>query len=390
MQNVEFSLAGGSALIRQLRRLGLLRWIPQNLTGQIMLAVLIAWVPLLLFTAHEGMALGGKVQIPFLADLVQYARFLVALPCAIAMGEYINPRLRSVLNSFLKSGIVSRKDFVCFESAISRARTLAGSIISEWVILVLVYLYTSLGLYRHTSEGISSWNHPGHGALVPQTAAGWWFLWVSMPLFLFAWFVWVWRLGIWAYLLFRISRLELSVVALHPDQVGGLNFVHVGMRRFSVLVFAISSILCASIGEQLVFNGASLRSYELELASLFPICLGIILGPLVVFTPILVRSKLEHWAMYGPLAGRYVRAFQEKWISHPDSLHRTLLGSPDIQSLADMRNSYAGIAQTRTWLPNRTTIGIFAVAYVLPALPLLTSVISLRQLLSEVYTLLLK
>jgi hypothetical protein len=390
LQKVEFSLADGSALIKRLRRLGLFRWIPQNLTYQILLAVLIAWVPLLIFTAHDGLALSDKIQIPFLADLVQYARFFVALPCALALGKFLNPRLRSVLNSFLRGGIVSSKDFARFENAILRATALTNSMIAELVILALVYFYTSLGLHRDVSTGISSWHHSVNGALLSETLADWWFLWVSMPLLLFAWFLWALRLGVWAYLLFRISRLELRLVATHPDRVGGLNFINVGMRRFSVLVFAISSILCASIGEEILCNGASLGSYELELALFFLICLAVILGPLMVFTPMLIRSKLKYWASYGPLASSYVQGFDEKWILETGYARQNLLGSPDIQSLADLRNSYAGISEMRTLLPNRTTVGILAIAYILPALPLLASVFSLRRVLSEVFTLLLK
>jgi hypothetical protein len=386
LQEIEFSLAGGSALINRLRRLGPFRWIPQKLNYQIVLAVLIAWAPLLIFTARDGLALGKKVQIPFLLDVVQYARFLVALPCAIALGKFVNPRLRSVLTSFLGGGIVTAKDFPCFENAISRARVLTSSMIAELVILAFVYCYTSLGLHRDVSTGISSW-HLRHGV---QTAADWWFLWVSMPLFLFGWFLWAWRLGVWSYLLFRISRLDLRVVATHPDRAGGLNFVHVGMRRFSVLVFAISSILSASIAEEILFNGASLHSYELELALFFLICVAVILGPLMVFTPTLSRSKLEYWGKYGPLASAYVQGFDEKWILQTGYSHESLLGSPDIQSLADLRNSYAGIAEMRTLLPNRTTVSILAIAYVVPVLPLLASVISLRRVLSEVFALLLK
>jgi hypothetical protein len=386
LQNIEFSLADGSALIKRLQRLGLFRWIPQNLTYQIVLAVLIAWAPLLILTAHDGLALGHKVQIPFLLDLVQYARFLVALPCAIALGKFVNPRLRSVLNSFLRGGIVTTKDFPCFENAISRAKVLTSSMIAEVVILALVYCYTSFGLQWDVSSGISSW-HVRDGV---QTAADWWFLSVSMPLFLFGWFLWIWRLSIWAYLLFRITRLDLRVVATHPDRAGGLNFVQVGMRRFSLLFFAISSILCAAIGEELLFNGASLHSYELELALFFLICLVVVLGPLMVFTPTLIRSKLEYWGKYGPLASTYVQAFDEKWILQTGYSNQSLLGSPDIQSLADLRNSYAGIAEMRTLLPNRTTVGILAMAYVVPVVPLLASVVSLRRVLSEAYALLLK
>jgi hypothetical protein len=110
----------------------------------------------------------------------------------------------------------------------------------------------------------------------------------------------------------------------------------------------------------------------------------------MVFTPILIRSKLKYWASYGPLASSYVQGFDEKWVLETGYSRQNLLGSPDIQSLADLRNSYAGISEMRTLLPNRTTVGILAIAYILPALPLLASVISLRRVLSELFTLLLK
>jgi len=211
-----------------------------------------------------------------------------------------------------------------------------------------------------------------------------------MPLLLFGGFLWLWRLGVWTYLLFRISRLELRVLATHPDGAGGLNFVNVAMRRFAVLVFAISCILCASIGEDIVFSGARLKSYELELASFFFMCLAVTLGPLLVFTPTLIRSKLDLWAKYGPLAGRSMREFDDKWILRTSDSHEPLLGTADIQSLADMRHSYAGISQMRTMLPNQATVGILATAYVLPSIPLLASVIPLRQVISELYSLLVK
>jgi hypothetical protein len=389
LQQVEFSIANGSALIKRLRQLGL-TWIPQNLTWQIILTSLIAWLPLLIFSARQGLAFGNKVEIPFLYDLIEYARFLVALPCMIALGKFIDPRLQGVLNSFMKSGIVRSKDFTRFENAISRTSAVASSIGAELVILVLVYTYMSLRLYRDVSGGITSWHHPHSGAAIHETAANWWFLWVSMPLLLFSAFIWVWRLGLWAYLLFRISRLQLRVVATHPDGAGGLSFIQVGMRRFSVLVFAISSILCASIGVEILFNGASLRSYELELVTFFLVCIVVVLGPLMIFTPILIRSKLEYWGKYSPLASSYVQRFDEKWTSQAGHSREDLLGNPDFQSLADLRHGYSGIAEMRTWLPNRGTVSIFAIAYVVPILPLLASVISLRQVLSEVYSLLLK
>jgi hypothetical protein len=353
------------------------------------LVVAVAWLPLLVFTALDGVALGNRVRIPFLFDLVQYARFMVALPCTIALGQYINPRLQKVLNSFVSGGIVTRKDFSRFETIVSQARYLASSLAAELVLLSLVYVYTSLGLHRDISSSISAWNHLAKPSFMSKAATGW-FLWVSMPLLLFGWFLWMWRLAIWAYVLFRISRLNLRVVATHPDRVGGLNFVNVGMRRFSLLVFAVSTILCASIGDEILFNGASVRSYELELTSFFLVCLLVTVGPLLVFTPTLVRSKLGYWGNYGPFAGKYVQSFDDKWIAHSNYPPQAVLGTPDIQSLADLRHGYEGISDMRTVLPNRMTIGIFALSYAAPAIPLLTSVLSVRSIVSELYSLLLK
>jgi hypothetical protein len=122
----------------------------------------------------------------------------------------------------------------------------------------------------------------------------------------------------------------------------------------------------------------------------FVLCLTVILGPLLAFTPTLIRAKLENWGRYGSLASSYVQEFDQKWTSQSGHSRQDLLGTPDIQSLADLRNSYAGITEMRTLLLNRTTVGIFAIAYAVPALPLLGSVISLRRVLSEVYVLLLK
>ncbi len=389
MPTVEFSLAGGSVLLKRLQRSGLLGWVPQNLKNQIVLVVLIAWLPLLVLTALNGVALGNKVRIPFLLDLVQYARFMVALPCTIAMGAYINPRLEKVLNSFVNGGIVTRKDFSRFETIVARARTLTGSMTVELVLVGLVYTFTSLGLHRDISSNVSTWHHFVSSSFMSKATAGW-FLWVSMPLLLFGWLLWMWRLAIWFYVLLRISRLDLRVVATHPDHVGGLNFVNVGVRRFSLLVFAVSSILSASIGDEILFNGASVRSFELELTLFFLICLVVTVGPLLVFTPTLVRAKLGYWGNYGPFAGKYVQSFDEKWIAHSDYAPESVLGTPDIQSLADLQHSYASISEMRAVLPNRMTIGIFVLSYVVPAIPLLMSVISLRSILSELYSLLLK
>lgn len=385
MDKLVFSFAHGGAVVTRLRKLGILRQAQTPLSIRIILAIGITWIPLLIFTLFQGLAFGDKVQIPFLFDFIQHARFLVALPAAIWAETYISPRYESVLARFLKARVVSGEDVPRFMNAISRANDLKNSVAVELLILGLVCAYVSLGLERSILQEHSSWNR-----FVPN-AHTWvekWYLWISMPVFLFFWFRWIWRHAVWAYLLFRISRLNLQLISTHPDSAAGLTFISLGHRRYSVLVFSISSILCASIGEEILFGGATLRSYELELTVFFLTCLIITLGPLLAFSPPLIRAKLRDIGKYGVLAANYTQEFDNKWIQKKRLTNNRLLGNPDFQSLSDMQNSYKGVATMRTILSDRKTVVILFIAYVLPVAPLLTTIIPLRRIVSEIFKLL--
>ena len=61
-----------------------------------------------------------------------------------------------------------------------------------------------------------------------------------------------------------------------------------------------------------------------------------LLGPLLMFAPNLMRTRLAWLRDYGMLATRYNRAFHEKWIMGKAPADEPLLGSADIQSLADL------------------------------------------------------
>jgi hypothetical protein len=211
-----------------------------------------------------------------------------------------------------------------------------------------------------------------------------------MPIFIFAWLRWVWRLIIWAFLLFRISRLKLRLTATHPDHAGGLAFVSVGQRRFAVLVLAVSTLLSTSIAEEIFFKGATLRTFEPEIVAFFVACVAAITGPLIVFSPLMIQAKLRDWGKYGVLAANYTQAFDDKWVQRENFSREELLGSSDIQSLADLKNSYEGISQMRVLLPDRQTILVLLIAYVLPLAPLLATVIPLRQIVTELLKLLTK
>ena len=65
-----------------------------------------------------------------------------------------------------------------------------------------------------------------------------------------------------------------------------------------------------------------------------------VLAPLLVFTPHLARIKRIGLLEYGGFAQRYVREFDQKWLRGEAPADEPLVGSGDIQSLADLGNSF--------------------------------------------------
>jgi hypothetical protein len=110
--------------------------------------------------------------------------------------------------------------------------------------------------------------------------------------------------------------------------------------------------------------------------------LAIVLGPLCVFIPKLNAARLAGLRTYGRLASDYVRASLgsgpvERLWGEP------LLGSADIQSLADLANSFAIVKETKLVPFGKDTIIRFLVVIAMPLTPLAFTMFSLEELLSR-------
>jgi hypothetical protein len=90
---------------------------------------------------------------------------------------------------------------------------------------------------------------------------------------------------------------------------------------------------------------------------------------------------------YGALAQRYVRDFDDKWLRGGAPNDQLLMGSTDIQSLADLGNSYAVISKMRVVPYTIHTVLQLVLATMLAILPLLLTMIPLEELLSRLFKL---
>ena len=112
------------------------------------------------------------------------------------------------------------------------------------------------------------------------------------------------------------------------------------------------------------------------------------LGPMLVFYPALYQARRTAIRTYGALVTRYNRGFQDKWLDNPEQADEPLLGSADIQSLADMGNSYRFVDDMRPVPFGKNLVIRLALATALPGLPLL--LLLLVMPLSEIVDALVK
>jgi hypothetical protein len=118
------------------------------------------------------------------------------------------------------------------------------------------------------------------------------------------------------------------------------------------------------------------------LAFLIVLELAIFVGPLVLFIPKLYALREEGLRRYGALGTRYTRLFEEKWI-HGRAGDEPLLGTGDIQSLADLGNSYTVVSRMNVLPAGLADLAWLAVPAILPALPLATLVVPMDELLKN-------
>ncbi len=86
---------------------------------------------------------------------------------------------------------------------------------------------------------------------------------------------------------------------------------------------------------------------------------------------------------YGALADQYTKEFHEKWIEGKRDDNEALIGSSDIQSLADLANSFEVVESMKSVIVSKATIMAFVLASLLPFTPLLLTVYPFDELLAR-------
>ena len=286
--------------------------------------LLVAWLPFVVLAVIEGLL--KRQSNPLLFQLGVHLRWWVVVPLFFGAERLIEYRLARMVSYLRESGIVSG---ACEQELGRLERRTTAACCSPFVelCLLVVAVATCVGLIRNASD-----------------AAGLWHATVSTILARFLFLRWVHRWVFWSLFLLLLSRLKLSLNALHPDRAGGLAVTVLPSRALSLVFLGIGTLFASDLSERLL-PGQPLTPHLPMILTYAGLCVALASLPLLSFVPPLVHAKREMLLSYGAFGQTYVRAFAERWL--PRSDESRLFGSADIQSLADLGNSHEVVRNMR-------------------------------------------
>ena len=354
------------------------------LVRRIAVLVALTWLPLAVLTLVAGTAF-GRVDLPFSRDMVVHVRFLLSVPVLIFAEVMLQRSITGVLRYLGMSGVVPPSEEPKLVKILQAGRRRRDSMIVELVLLAIAFGGAAL-TYTQTRElflGVSSWRMEPVAEGGELTSAGMWHAMISLPLFQFLLLRWLWRLWIWAGVLRGVSRLDLGIVASHPDHAGGLGFIGIGQIGFAGFVFAVNAVISASIGEGVLHGVSELAAQRATIVGAIVISLLLVLAPLAVFIGPLSRARAAGRLRYGALASHHGRYFEERWLRTEDPPGEEILEAPDISSLADVQPGFERVYRMRPLPVGRSEIVPIVLAAALPYAPLALIVMPLSEILKK-------
>lgn len=382
-----FPLMAGGALHRALTRAHLSGPALQFLHRRILAILTVTWLPLLALSILEGHAWDG-IGVPFLKDIGAQTRLLISLPLLLVAEGVVQRRILAAIPLFADRGLIEGVQRGQLVDAIASGRRWLDSVPAELLLVALVYAVALSGsLPQATTLTVDTWHGKFRDGRHVLTLAGWWVAVVSLPLYQFLLVRWYFRLLVWWRFLWQVAKIELKLQPLHPDRMAGLGFLSRLSGAFALFLLAQGVMASGVIADQILYGGAVLSDFRVEIVAAGIFTATIVIGPLFAFVRVLSRAKQAGLLKHEALSMRYARQFDRKWSSGavPDE---PLLGNADVQTLADLGNSYEPVRRMIVLPIDKSSLILLLAAALAPMLPLLLTMFSLKEMALRVISVL--
>ena len=346
-----FSLFEDDLVSRVFARLGMGSYRVGDLVKRSLFLIGITWVPLALLAIVSEV---HWIQPPgqnFFLDFAAYGQLLIGLPMFLLAERVIDGQTRDTARCFLSTGVVEAGDASRLFYLNRRVERLRKQLWPDLICIAIAYVLTAAWVVPELYNDRDTWH--AMGSISEQQSLTWpglLELGFVGPLTTYWWLRWSWKIGIWSWYLYGLSRLRLNLVASHPDKTGGIGFLSDAQTKFGLVILAYGiSYVAPTIGYKLAFEGATM-----SVLSVWGYAASFVIGapllftiPLFMFTRQLYQAKARAIEMFQERSMERALAFEQKWLNACSSGNYELMSGSDLAGLNALNMVYDHIHAMR-------------------------------------------
>jgi hypothetical protein len=348
-----------------------------NVGRRITFAIAVGWVPLVLMK----LLFNRSGLLVLLKDYRITSRMLIAVPVLLLAQPIMESSFRKIVRHIYDAGLLKSPELAQIDDIIAKVIQLRDSVVPELVIVLLIVIHTALSFKSVLSD--ASWLAYRVGDSYHLTLTGWYAVLVSGTIFQFLLGLNLWKWLLWTIFAFKVSRLNLQLIATHPDENGGLGFLGMTPLAFTPISFATAAVIAATFRNQILHKGAHLASFAIPAIVLVALVAVVALGPLVFFVPRLAAVRRKGILEYAVLGQMQSTEFHEKWILNRAGREEELLDAAEISTLCDFGQAYDRIEEMTPFPTDRSALVGLALSVAIPALPVVVAEIPLIVILKQ-------
>jgi hypothetical protein len=187
--------------------------------------------------------------------------------------------------------------------------------------------------------------------------------------------------------LWQVRALPLHLNLYHPDRAAGLGFLSDSVSAFAPVFAAQTAVLSAIIFAHILYARQALPVFKMDIIAALLFFVIVVVFPLGFFAVQLNGARRTAKREFGTLASSYVNDFRQKWVRDGVRGEEPLLGTADIQSLADLANSYATVKDIHLLPMSRQDLLRLVGIIAFPFLPLVLTMFSLDEVIKRLFKL---
>jgi len=377
-----FDIASGAPFNTLQARLGMIRDGQRYVMRRALLFVFIAWGVPLILCAIGGPAGALDAVGGYLGELPVLARFFLAIGLFVIMATQASVQLQRLLQQFSLAPILPWSSSSQASEAIQRAIRRRDSGWAELACLVGAVVVSWLLYTRLIESGEYSWAKQAGEAGAYVTAAGWWVIAISNPLFSFLLFRWVWRFIVWQGLLKSLAQLEMRLVSTHPDGQGGLGFIGSYPNAFMLFVLALGCVIGAVLATLFMQESLEASLYGYVMALWLGLVLVALCVPLLPFNKHLARLKQETLVRYNAIATQHFRAAERSLLGRNVAAGEAEEDREESEYTADPSKTMALVKKQSVTLINLKALLPVQFAALLPVAAAGVTLLPLKEILA--------